>query len=403
MEDITDSDNSNTVYTTTTDTAGVAQPDITDTLDKSIFTRLTDPFKPERVQKIAELVTIGDDLTELEHKAVQALISEFADCFALSVSEVKAVKNGEHKLDIKPGVKFSTKITNRPLSPPQRAYFNKVLDELLEANIIRPIAAEEVKCCSPVSIAQKAHAHEGLTLNELIHRLEEQCTAAGRPPSENLPPRDKLSERINDDALKTPKYRFCMNYGELNKSTLVRPMPQGDIRSMQHNLCGKRWISKFDFASGFYACPVAKESQPYAAFYTGPRGYMTWNRMPFGFTGAPTTFHGVTARALGDLVGTLVELFTNDGGVAGDDFTEKMTTLCTILERVRREDLSLSPQKTSLFMAEVVFAGEHIGKQGIRPNLAKLTAVVDWGIPQDLLNLNSFTCLTGYFRSLIKD
>jgi hypothetical protein len=194
-----------------------------------------------------------------------------------------------------------------------------------------------------------------------------------------------------------------MNYGKLNKSTLVRPMPQGNIHSMQHNLCGKRWISKFDFALGFCACPVAKESQPYAAFYAGPCGYMTWNRMPFGFMGAPTTFHGVTARALGDLVGTLAELFTDDGGVAGDDFTEKMATLCTILERVRQEDLSLSPQKTSLFMAKIVFAGERVGKQGIQPDLAKLTTVVNWGIPQDLLNLNSFTCLTGYFRSLIKD
>ena len=151
VEDITDDDDSTTVYTTTTDIAGVAQPDITNTLDKSIFTRSTHPFKPERVQKIKELVTIGNDLTELERNAVQALISEFADCFALSVSEGKAVKNGEHKLDIKPGVKFSTKINNRPLSPPQRAYLNKALDELLEAGVIRPIAAEDVKCCSPVS------------------------------------------------------------------------------------------------------------------------------------------------------------------------------------------------------------------------------------------------------------
>src|ERR1700720_4966781 len=101
-----------------------------------------------------------------------------------------------------------------------RKQAKKDLDELLEANIIHLIAAEEVKCCSPVSIAQKAHAHEGLTLNELIHRLEEQCTAAGRPPSENLPPRDKLSERINDDALKTLKYCFLVNCSELNKSTL---------------------------------------------------------------------------------------------------------------------------------------------------------------------------------------
>jgi hypothetical protein len=130
---------------------------------------------------------------------------------------------------------------------------------------------------------------------------------------------------------------------------------------------------------------------------------MTWNRMPFGFTGAPTTFHGVISRALRDLVGTLVELFTDDGGIAGDDFEEKLATLRTLLEWIRQEDLSLSPQKTSLFMGEVVFAGERVGKQGIKPDLAKLTAVVNWKVPQDLLNLNAFTCLTGYFRTLIKD
>ena len=403
VEDVTDEGNVCSVHTVTAETTGTAQPDIISDLDRLIFTRATDAFKPERVQKILELITIGDDLTESEHEAVKTLIVEFADCFALSVSEVKAVKNGEHRLDIKPGTKFSTKVANRPFAPPQKAYFNKVLDELLEAGVIRPIAAEDVKCCSPVTISQKAHANGGLTLNELLHRLDEQCVAAGRPPAENLPLREKPPENVAEDTPKEPKFRFCMNYGELNKSTLVRPMPQGDIRSMQHNLCGKRWISKFDFASGFYACPVSQESQPYAAFYAGPRGYMTWNRMPFGFTGAPTTFHGVTARALGDLVGTLVELFTDDGGIAGDDFTEKMSTLRTVFERIRREDLSLSPQKTSLFMAEVVFAGERVGKQGIRPDLAKLTAVINWGVPQDLLNLNAFTCLTGYFRSLIKD
>jgi len=50
-------------------------------------------------------------------------------------------------------------------------------------------------------------------------------------------------------------------------------------------------------------------------------------------------------------------------------------------------------------MAEVVFAGERVGKQGIRPDLAKLTAVINWGVPQDLLNLNAFTCLTGTSES----
>ena len=384
VEDIPDEGETDYVHPVTTEpttspnTTDAAQPDVITNLDKSIFTRFTQPNQPERMQKILELVTIGDDLTTPERETVRALIVEFADCFALSVSEVKTVKNGEHKLDIKPGTKFSTKVANRPLSPPQKEYFNKVLDELLSAGVIRPIAAEDVKCCSPVTISQKAHSGGGLTINELIYRLEDQCIAAGRKPAENLPPREgPPTSSLADFKPTEPKFRFCMNYGELNKSTVVRPMPQGNIRGMQQNLSGKRWISKFDFASGFYACPVAKESQPYAAFYAGSRGYMTWNRMPFGFTGAPTTFHGVTSRALGDLVGTVAELFTDDGGIAGDDFNEKMKILRTVLERVRKEDLSLLPQKTSLFMSEVVFVGKHVGQQGIRPDLTKLTAVVN--------------------------
>jgi hypothetical protein len=283
VEDITDEDDPSPVHTimsAATDNIpdiGAAQPDVISSLDRTIFTCLTEPNKPERVQKIIELIAIGDDLTPPERDAVRALITEFADCFALSVSEVKAVKNREHKLEIKPGTKFSTKVANRPFSPPQKAYLNKVLDELREAGVIRPIAAEEVKCCSPVTIAQKAHTNEGLTMNEIIHRLNDQCVAAGRESAENLLPRDGPSKNPADDIPKEPKFRFCMNYGELNKSTLVRPMPQGNIQAMQQNLCGKRWISKFNFASGFYACPVAKESQPYAAFYAGLQGYMTWN------------------------------------------------------------------------------------------------------------------------------
>jgi hypothetical protein len=349
------------------------------------------------VAKIVELVTIGDDLTEEEHTTVVVLIEEFTDCFALSVSEVKTVKGSEHKLDIKPGSKFATKITNRPFTPPQQKYLNKVLDELLDTGVIRSIAAEDVKCCSQITLAQKAHTNNRLTITELKHRVNDQCVEAGLPTAHDLPPREEQLQDTTTDIPTEPKWRFCMNFAELNKATAVRPMPQGNIRAMQHNLSGKRWISKFDFASGFYACPVAAESQPYAAFYAGGRGYMTWNKMSFGFTGALTTFHKVTSRALGDMVGTLVELFTDDGGLAGDNFTEKLANLHTLLEQVQSEDLSLSAQKTSLFMSEVVFAGERVGRDGVKPDLAKLTAVVNWEVPCDLLNLNSFCCLTGYF------
>jgi hypothetical protein len=47
--------------------------------------------------------------------------------------------------------------------------------------------------------------------------------------------------------------------------------------------------------------------------------------MPFGLTGAPTTFVHVTAEKLGDLLPKLnAELLVDDGGMAGDNFKEML-------------------------------------------------------------------------------
>jgi hypothetical protein len=124
--------------------------------------------------------------------------------------------------------------------------------------------------------------------------------------------------------------------------------------------------------------------------------------MPFGLTGAPSTFAQLTADALGDLVGVLFELFVDDGGMAGDDFEKMLQDTITLLTRVREKKLSLSASKSGFFLSSAVFAGGRVGKDGIAPDLSKLTAIVNWERPTNIQNLGAFTGLTGYFRSLIK-
>ncbi|OBZ66956.1 Retrovirus-related Pol polyprotein from transposon opus [Grifola frondosa] len=181
-------------------------------------------------------------------------------------------------------------------------------------------------------------------------------------------------------------------------------MPQGDVRGKQQALSGHRWLCTFDFTSGFYAVTVAEESRPYTCFYVEGRGYFWCIKMPFGLTGAPSTFAHMTGIHLHDFLadGTM-ELFVDDGASADDDFDSLISKLRRIFTCIRDRGMSLSPSKSQFFVTDAVFAGASVGPSGVTADHAKLTAIVDWQPPKNALNLNSFLGLTGHFRDLIKD
>ena len=203
---------------------------------------------------------------------------------------------------------------------------------MLAVGIVRPITHQDVKCCGATMLAKKTHEGDGLMLNTLQHHLNDQCIAAGFPSAfKELP----LIEETDMEPGPTPvqnKWRVCQDFTELNKVTKVPPMPQGDIRRKQQNLSGHRWITVFNFANGFYACEIKPEDQPYICFYVEGHGYFAYLRMPFGLTGAPSTFARMTAAALGDLTGILFELFVDDGGMVGDSFETMLANTRQLLQ-----------------------------------------------------------------------
>jgi len=199
---------------------GTEQPEIQIGGDKSIFTRSTYPFKAARVAEILRLVEIGSDITPAERRLVEDTIAEFADTYALSVSEVKHIPGAIHWLEIPEGATFNTKIRQKPMSPPQTEYFSHALDVMLDAGICEPIAAKDVKCVSPITLAAKAHSSGGMTIEELRQRLNEECANVGvKPPfivPENAPPLPNL-----ETADEPQKWRVCTNYMKLNEVTHV--------------------------------------------------------------------------------------------------------------------------------------------------------------------------------------
>ena len=87
--------------------------------------------------EILKQVSIGPDLMDNQQQQVRKLLSEFADCFALSVHEVLPIPGAEHHIHIPPDTTFPKKIPHqRQPTEAQHAYLSDAIDELLVADII---------------------------------------------------------------------------------------------------------------------------------------------------------------------------------------------------------------------------------------------------------------------------
>lgn len=199
------------------------------------------------------------------------------------------------------------------------------------------------------------------------------------------------------------KWHMCQDFGGINKVTEVTPVPQGNIHTKQLRLSGHQYMHIFNSAAGFYGIAVHPNSQPYITFFIEGRSYFAYQCMPFGVTGGPSEFGHVTGECFHDLIAvTTLELLVDDGGISSDMFKEGIAKLHVLLDHVQREKMSLSPSKLKLFTTEVVFAGAQVGPHSVSPDSTKLTAIVDWPIPEDASHREEFLGLISYFCNLVK-
>lgn len=123
------------------------------------------------------------------------------------------------------------------------------------------------------------------------------------------------------------KWRVCHAFTALNKATQVPLFPQGDLKAKQEFAADHHWASIIDFSAGYYAVPLDDKSVPYVAFYIEGRGYYVYLRMPFGLTGAPSTFCEMVSITLKDMIDRELVNWMDDICLPGDDFDTKLTNL----------------------------------------------------------------------------
>ncbi|PPQ91961.1 hypothetical protein CVT25_004435 [Psilocybe cyanescens] len=117
--------------------------------------RVVDPFNDVRVEEILKSVEIGPDLSEEQRREVHELIKEYADVFALSLSEVLYVDWYKHKLNVDTTQNFPTRVNQRPVTELQKKWFNNILDDMERSHVIQKVPGEFIKNLSSTNLAPK--------------------------------------------------------------------------------------------------------------------------------------------------------------------------------------------------------------------------------------------------------
>lgn len=199
---------------------------------------------------------------------------------------------------------------------------------------------------------------------------------------------------------KNGEIRMCVDYRELNKKTVkdAYPLPRPD--EVQDQLMGCTVFSTLDLKSGYWQLPVHADDRPKTAFCPGPGfGLFQFCRMPFGLTGAPSSFQRLMNRICGDL--PFVTTYLDDLLVYSKTPQEHKQHLEILFDRISTAGLTLRGNKCHIGLSQVTYLGHTFTADGMSPEPQKVSVIRDWAVPTDTTTLKSFLGLASYYRRYI--
>ena len=168
--------------------------------------------------------------------------------------------------------------------------------------------------------------------------------------------------------------RICTDFRWLNARTLkdAHPLPhQSDCLAA---LGGNTYFSTMDLTSGFYNIPMAEEDKKYTSFTT-PLGLHEYNRMPQGLCNSPASFMRMMLSIFGDLNFSSLLCYLDDLLVFASTEEEALRRLEVVFQRLRENNLKLSPKKCHLMRSSVKFLGHIIDGSGVAVDPAKVDVI----------------------------
>ncbi len=85
-----------------------------------------------------------------------------------------------------------------------------------------------------------------------------------------------------------------------------------------------------------------------------------------------------------------------------ENWEEHLQHLGEVLYKLREVNLKLNPNKCCFAAKSITFLGHVVSKEGTKPNLGKVEAILHFLQPKTVTNIRSFLGLIGYYRNYVQ-
>ncbi|XP_066585617.1 uncharacterized protein [Prorops nasuta] len=200
---------------------------------------------------------------------------------------------------------------------------------------------------------------------------------------------------------KDGKYRFCIDFRQVNTVTERDAYPLPPVQNILDKLKGARYLSTIDLKNGYWQIPLDPESRPITAFAIPGRGHYQFKVMPFGLHSAPATFQRLLDRVIGPAMEPYAFAYLDDIIVLGSTFEEHFQALIEVLRRLKEANLQINPEKCKFGQTSLRYLGHIIDQNGLHTDPNKVEAITAIDTPTNLHELRRFLGMVSWYRRFL--
>jgi len=125
--------------------------------------------------------------------------------------------------------------------------------------------------------------------------------------------------------------------------------------------------------------------------------------MPFGLKNATATYQHFINNVLSDYLDDFVISYIDDILIYSNSLEEHHEHVKKVLKKLLENSLYIKLEKCEFDVTETTFLGCILSKDGLKVDPEKVKAILDWPVPSNVKEIQSFIGLCNYYRIFIKE